>query len=56
MELNNLDNVDFTNGLKIVEIPRFERLNPTLSINVFENNTDEDNGFKLVPLFISKHK
>ena len=41
--------------MRLVDIPRFERLNPTLSINVFEYSTEEDNVYKLVPLYISKH-
>ena len=32
--------------MKIVDIPRFELLNPTLSINVFEYSTEEDNDYK----------
>ena len=49
------NSIDFTNGLKIVGIPRFENLNNTLSINVFQYNTDEENDYKLVPLYISKN-
>ena len=50
----NITNINFANGMKIVEIPRFERLNPTLSINVFEYSTEEDNVYKLVWLNFSK--
>ena len=53
-ELNNT-NIDFTNGMRIVDIPRFEKLNLTLSINVFEYSSEEGNDYKLVPLYISKH-
>ena len=41
--------------MKIVDIPRFEILNPTLSINVFEYSEEEENDYKLVPLYISKN-
>ena len=51
----NFTNIDFTNGMRIVDIPRFEKLNPTLAINVFEYSTQEDNDYKLVPLYISKN-
>ena len=51
----NITNIDFTNGMRIVDIPRFERLNPTLSINVFEYSTEEDNDYKLVALYVSKN-
>ena len=51
----NINDVDFTIGMRIVDIPRFERLNPTLSINVFEYSTEEDNDYKLVPVYISEH-
>ena len=51
----NINNLDFTNGMKIVDIPSFEILNPTLSINVFEYSTDENNEYKLVALYISKN-
>ena len=34
---------------------RLEILKPTISINVFENATEKDNDYKLVPLYISKH-
>ena len=51
----NIDNIDFTNGMRIIDIPRFERLNPTLSIIVFAYSKEEDNDYKLVPLYISKH-
>ena len=51
----NIDGIDFTNGMKIVDIPRFENLNPALTINVFEYCTKDDNDYKLVPLYISKN-
>ena len=51
----NITNIDFTNGMGIVDISKFERLNPTLSINVFEYSTEEDNDQKLVPFYISKN-
>ena len=41
--------------MKTVDIPRCERINPILSINVFEYNTDEDNEYKVVALYISKY-
>ena len=41
--------------MKIVDIPRFENLNPALTINVFEYCTKDDNDYKLVPLYISKN-
>ena len=44
----NIDNIDFTKGMKIVDIPKFESINPTLSTNVFEYSTDDDNAYKLV--------
>ena len=52
---NELDNtnIDFTIGLNITDIPRFEQLNPTLSLNIFEFSTDENNDHKLNPLYIS---
>ena len=46
----NITNIDFTNGMKITDIGKFENLNNQLSINVFEYSTDEDNDYKLVPL------
>ena len=51
----NLTNLDFTNGMRIVDKPRFEKLNPLLSINVFDFSSEEDNDYKLVPLYISRH-
>ena len=51
----NIHNIDFTNGMKITDIDKFENLNTQLSINVFEYTTDEDNDYKLVPLYISKN-
>ena len=46
----NFTNTGFTNGIKIVDMPIFEILNPTLSVNEFEYSTDEDNDYELVPL------
>ena len=43
----NITSIDFINGMKITDTPRFETLNPTKSINVFENFRDEDNDYKL---------
>ena len=40
--------------MRNIDIPRLEILKPTFSINVFENATEEDNDYKLVPLYISK--
>ena len=51
----NINDIDFTNGLKITDINKFENLNNQLSINVFEYTTDEENDYKLVPLYISKN-
>ena len=51
----NIDNIDLTYGMRITDIPRFEILNPTLTINVFEYSTEEDNDYRLVPLYISIH-
>ena len=51
----NITNIDFTNGMRIVDIPRFEKLNLTLSKNVFEYSSEDDNDYKVVPLYISKH-
>ena len=51
----NITNIDFTNGMKIVDIPRLEKLNNQLSINVFEYSTEDNNDYKLVALYISKH-
>ena len=51
----NITNIDFTNGMKITDIDKFENLNTQLSINVFEYTKDEDNDYKLVPLYISKN-
>ena len=52
----NFTNKDFTKGRRIVDIPRFEKLNPTLAINVFEFSSEEDNDYKIVALYVSKHK
>ena len=38
----NIDNIDFTNGMKIRDIDKFENLNNQLAINVFEYSTEED--------------
>ena len=51
----NINNIDFINGMKITDIDKFENLNTQLSINVFEYTTDEDNDYKLIPLYISKN-
>ena len=51
----NINYIDFAVGKKVIEIPRFERLNPTISINVFKYSADEDIDYKLVPLYNSKH-
>ena len=51
----NITNIDFTNGMRITDIDKFENLNNHLSINVFEYSTDEDNDYKLVPLYIFKN-
>ena len=51
----NIADIDFSNGMKITDIDKFERFNNQLSINVFEYSEDEDNDYKLVPLYISKN-
>ena len=51
----NITDIDFSNGMKITDIDKFEKLNNQLSINVFEYTEDEDNDNKLVPLYISKN-
>ena len=51
----NITDLDFSNGMRITDIDRFEKLNNQLSINVFEYSKDEDNDYKLVPLYISKN-
>ena len=51
----NINDIDFSNGMKITDIDKFEKLNNQLSINVFEYNDDDDNDYKLVPLYISKN-
>ena len=51
----NINNIDFTNGMKITDIDKFENLNNQLSINVLEYTTEDDNDYKLVPLYISKN-
>ena len=40
--------------MRITDIDKFENLNNQLAINVFEYSTEEDNDYKLVPLYISK--
>ena len=49
----NIADIDFTNSMKIADVDKFE--NNQLSINVFEYVTEEDNDYKLVPLYISKN-
>ena len=41
----NIANIDFTNGMQITDIPKFERLKKNLSINVFglQNSRNEKN-------------
>ena len=51
----NINDIDFTNGMRIIDIPKFEKLNNHLSINVFEYSKEEDNEYQLVPLYISKN-
>ena len=51
----NITDIDFSNGMRITDIDRFEKLNNQLSIKVFEYSKDEDNDYKLVPLYISKN-
>ena len=51
----NITNIDFTNGMRITDIDKFENLNNQLAINVFEYSTKEDNDYKLVPLYISEN-
>ena len=51
----NINNIDFSNGMKITDIDKFEKLNNQLSINVFEYTTEDDNDYKLVPFYISKN-
>ena len=51
----NINNIDFTNGMKITDIDKFENLNNQLAINVFEYLEEEENDYKLVPLYISKN-
>ena len=54
---NELDisNIDFTNGMRIIDIPKFENLNNQISINVFEYSKEEDNDYTLIPLYISNN-
>ena len=52
----NITNIDFTNGMRITDIGKFENLNNQLSLNVFEFSTEEDNDYKLITLHISKNK
>ena len=51
----NIGDIDFSIGMKITDIDKFENLNNQLSINVFEYSSDDDNDYKLVPLYISKN-
>ena len=51
----NITDIDFTNGMRITDIDKFENLNNQLSINVFEYSKEEDNEYQLVPLYISKN-
>ena len=51
----NINNIDFTNGMKITDIDKFENLNNQLAINVFEYLEEEENDYKLVHLYISKN-
>ena len=51
----NISDIDFTNGMKITDIAKFENLNDTLSKNVFEYSKEDDNDYNLVPLYISKN-
>ena len=51
----NITDIDFTNGMRITDIDKFEKLNNQLSINVFEYSKEEDKEYQLVPLYISKN-
>ena len=51
----NITDIDFSNGIKITDIDKFEKLNNQLSINVFEYSKEDDNDYNLVPLYISKN-
>ena len=51
----NKNYIDFTNGIKTLDVPRFEIIKPTLSKKVFEYSTDKDNDFNIVPLFVSEN-
>ena len=51
----NITDIDVNNGMKITDVDKFEKLNNQLSINVFENTEDENNDYKLVPLYFSKN-
>ena len=51
----NIGDIDFTNGMKISDIDKFENLNNQLPINVFEYTKDQDNDYNLVPIYISKN-
>ena len=46
----NINDIDFTNGMRISDIDKFENLSDQLAINVFEYSKDEVNDYKLVPL------
>ena len=50
-----ITDIDFSNGMRITDIDKFENLNNQLSINVFEYSKDEDNEYKLVPLYFPKN-
>ena len=49
----NITNIGFSNGIKFIDISGFEISNSTLSINIFEFSTDEDNDYKLIPSYVS---
>ena len=50
-----IGDIDLSKGMFVTDVPKFERLNNNLSINIFElqNNKDEKNS--IVPLYISKN-
>ena len=45
-----ITDIDFTNGMRITDVDKFENLNNQLSINVVEYSKEEDNEYQLVPL------
>ena len=51
----NVTSLDFINGMKNFNILKFEVLNPKIPINVFEYSIEENNVFKLVPLYNYKN-